>query len=79
MVVVSVAVGLPHPNVFFIDADHFDQDEIPSSSMEREYTWVAPTGEEVKLKYIADPFGGIRVLDSDIKFPEIEDISVEDK
>ena len=45
-----------------------EQEGVPGTAVEGEYSWVAPNGQEVYVKYVADD-KGFRVLDSEGTLP----------
>nr|XP_045597228.1 cuticle protein CP575-like [Procambarus clarkii] len=63
-------------DIIDIEEDHLEheQEGVPGTAVEGEYSWVAPDGNEYKVKYIADHLG-YRVLEDNVvpEVPELED------
>ncbi|XP_071534579.1 cuticle protein CP575-like [Panulirus ornatus] len=55
-----VVLAAARPNdIIDIDEDHMEheQEGIPGTAVEGEYTWVAPDGTEHEIEYVANKFG----------------------
>ena len=74
LVVAAVALGRPSRDIIDIETDDLEheQEGIAGRAVEGEYSWVAPNGEEIKIKYVADHLG-FRVVDSENVLPEVDD------
>nr|XP_045597227.1 prothymosin alpha-A-like [Procambarus clarkii] len=63
-------------DIINIEEDHLEheQEGVPGTAVEGEYSWVAPDGNEYKVKYVADHLG-YRVLEDNVvpEVPELED------
>ena len=70
LVVVGVALCRPSNDIIDIETDlmEHEQEGVPGTAVEGEYSWVAPNGQEVYVKYVADD-KGFRVLDSEGTLP----------
>ncbi|XP_076028508.1 uncharacterized protein LOC143017607 [Oratosquilla oratoria] len=73
-----VGAALARPNIIDIELDDFDheQDGVAGHSVEGEYSWIAPDGEEYRVKYVAD-HRGYRIVDSNIVH-EFRDLDAND-
>nr|XP_027230121.1 cuticle protein CP575-like [Penaeus vannamei] len=69
-----VALTAARPSdVIDIEEDHMEheQEGVPGTAVEGEYSWVAPDGNEYVVKYVAD-HNGYRVVDDNV-LPEFRD------
>nr|XP_027230144.1 cuticle protein CP575-like [Penaeus vannamei] len=69
-----VALTAARPSdVIDIEQDHMEheQEGVPGTAVEGEYSWVAPDGNEYVIKYVAD-HNGYRVVDDNV-LPEFRD------
>ncbi|XP_069984537.1 cuticle protein CP575-like [Penaeus vannamei] len=69
-----VALTAARPSdVIDIEQDHMEheQEGVPGTAVEGEYSWVAPDGNEYVVKYVADR-NGYRVVDDNV-LPEFRD------
>ena len=71
---VGVAIGRPSNDIIDFETDlmEHEQEGVAGKAVEGEYSWIAPNGEEIVVKYIADHLG-FRVLDSENIVPEVDD------
>ncbi|XP_042872950.1 larval cuticle protein 16/17-like [Penaeus japonicus] len=76
-----VALTAARPSdIIDIEEDHMEheQEGVPGTAVEGEYSWVAPDGNEYVVKYVADRFG-YRVVEDNVvpkvrsDLPEAED------
>nr|XP_027230128.1 larval cuticle protein 16/17-like [Penaeus vannamei] len=69
---VALAAARPSDIIDF-EEDHMEheQEGIPGTAVEGEYSWVAPDGNEYVIKYVADRFG-YRVVEDNV-LPEFRD------
>ncbi|XP_027230122.2 cuticle protein CP575-like [Penaeus vannamei] len=63
---VALAAARPSDIIDF-EEDHMEheQEGIPGTAVEGEYSWVAPDGNEYHVKYVADRFG-YRIVDDNV-------------
>ncbi|XP_027230118.2 cuticle protein CP575 [Penaeus vannamei] len=63
---VALAAAMPSDIIDF-EEDHMEheQEGIPGTAVEGEYSWVAPDGNEYRVKYVADRFG-YRIVDDNV-------------
>ncbi|ROT64396.1 calcification-associated peptide-2 [Penaeus vannamei] len=76
---VALAAARPSDIIDF-EEDHMEheQEGIPGTAVEGEYSWVAPDGNEYHVKYVAD-HNGYRIVDDNVvprmrsDVPEVEE------
>ncbi|XP_042859227.1 cuticle protein CP575-like [Penaeus japonicus] len=76
---VALAAARPSDIIDF-EEDHMEheQEGVPGTAVEGEYSWVAPDGNEYHVKYVADRFG-YRIVDDNVvpkmrsDVPEVEE------
>ncbi|KAG7170529.1 Cuticle protein [Homarus americanus] len=75
--VVAMAAARPS-DIIDIEEDHLEheQEGVPGTAVEGEYSWVAPDGNEYKIKYVADHFG-YRVVEDNV-VPQFRALEVAD-
>ncbi|ROT64400.1 calcification-associated peptide-2 [Penaeus vannamei] len=63
---VALAAARPSDIIDF-EEDHMEheQEGVPGTAVEGEYSWVAPDGNEYRVKYVADRFG-YRIVDDNV-------------
>ncbi|XP_063589701.1 cuticle protein CP575-like [Penaeus indicus] len=63
---VALAAAMPSDIIDF-EEDHMEheQEGVPGTAVEGEYSWVAPDGNEYHVKYVADRFG-YRIVDDNV-------------
>ncbi|XP_042872983.1 cuticle protein CP575-like [Penaeus chinensis] len=63
---VALAAARPSDIIDF-EEDHMEheQEGVPGTAVEGEYSWVAPDGNEYHVKYVADRFG-YRIVDDNV-------------
>ncbi|KAG7170528.1 cuticle protein CP575-like [Homarus americanus] len=63
---VAMAAALPADIINYeLDNQEHEQEGVAGTAVEGEYSWVAPDGNEYKVKYIADRFG-YRVIEDNV-------------
>merc|ERR1712168_712951 len=85
------ALARPKDDIIDIELDQMEheQEGVAGTAVEGEYSWIAPNGEEVKVKYVADHLG-YRALVEDEASPghtsdevtfggDIEEVEVEEE
>ncbi|KAG7170530.1 Cuticle protein [Homarus americanus] len=75
--VVAMAAARPS-DIIDIEEDHMEheQEGVPGTAVEGEYSWVAPDGNEYKIKYVADHLG-YRVVEDNV-VPQFRALEVAD-
>merc|ERR1712168_1190888 len=61
------ALARPKDDIIDIELDQMEheQEGVAGTAVEGEYSWIAPNGEEVKVKYVADHLGYRAVVEDE--------------